>query len=134
MGVPRDHQLAKSWFLRAAPAGHAGAMFALGALHGGGHDIETDREEARRWFAQAAEHGHPIAALMLARYAVRGLGGPQDIEAGRRWYAHAASLGSLEAADELAALDRAVPPANSAGTETALDAIAQPYAASAAQE
>jgi TPR repeat protein len=81
-------------------------MFALGALHGGGHDIETDREEARRWFVQGAEHGHPIAALMLARYTTRGLGGPQDIEAGRRWYALSAELGSSEAADELAKLDQ----------------------------
>jgi TPR repeat protein len=124
-GVPRDHQLARSWFLRAIPAMHAGAMFALGALYGGGHDIEVDREEARRWFAQAAEHGHPIAALMLARYAVRGLGGPQDIEAGRRWYAHAASLGAIEAAHELAALDRS---ANAGATtmEWPLEPIAPP--------
>jgi uncharacterized protein len=109
---------------------HAGAMFALGALHGGGYDVEADREEARRWFAQAAEHGHPIAALMLARYAVRGLGGPQDIEAGRRWYAHAASLGATEAADEFAALDRG--PAADAGaaeTEPPLEATAPPETA-----
>ena len=83
-------------------------MFALGALHGGGHDIETDHEAARHWFAQAAEHGHAIAALMLARYLARGLGGPQDVEAGRRWYAHAVSLGVPEAADELTTLDQAL--------------------------
>ena len=95
-------------------------MFALGALHGGGHDIETDRQEARRWFAQAAERGHPIACLMLARYAVRGLGGPQDIEAGRRCYADAASFGAPGAADELATLDRAM--AANTGTKAEMDA------------
>jgi TPR repeat protein len=107
-GVPRDHELAKSWFLRAASAGDAGAMFALGALYGGGHDIETDPEEARHWFGQGAERGHAIATLMFARYAARGVGGPQDIEAGRRWYAHAASLGAGEAAAELATLEQAL--------------------------
>jgi uncharacterized protein len=122
--------LAKSWFLRAVPAMHAGAMFALGALHGGGYDVEADREEARRWFAQAADHGHPTAALMLARYAVRGLGGPQDIEAGRRWYAHAASLGAIEAADELAALDRAhAADAGAAETERPIESTAPPETA-----
>jgi hypothetical protein len=132
-GVPRDHQLAKSWFLRAIPTMHAGAMFALGALYGGGHDIEADHEEARRWFAQAAEHGHPIAALMLARYAVRGLGGPEDIKAGRRWYAHAASLGAIEAADELAALDRMLSAdARATAKEWPLAPVAPPETASAA--
>jgi TPR repeat protein len=89
-------------------------MFALGSLHAGGHDLETDRAEARRWFAQGSDHGHPAAALMLARYTTLGLGGPRDIEAGRRWYAHSAELGSSEAAEELATLDQ--PLARDAGT------------------
>ena len=82
-------------------------MFGLGALHDGGHDIETDREAARNWFAQSAEHGHPIAALMFARYAARGLGGPRDMETARRWYERAVSLGVPEAAGELATFDSA---------------------------
>jgi TPR repeat protein len=85
-------------------------MFALGALHAGGHGIATDYEAARHWFAEAAARGHPIAALMFARYAMNGLGGPRDLEAGRRWYAQAAALGVPEAAGELASFERDLQP------------------------
>ena len=79
-------------------------MFALGAMHSGGGEVDIDDKEARRWFTQAAERGHPIAALMLARYAARGLGGDRNFDAARWWYSHAASLGVPNAADELATL------------------------------
>lgn len=110
-GIARDHPAAKALFLRAASAGHAGAMFALGALQGGGHDIEPDPQEARRGFALAAEAGHPMAALMLARYAARGIGGPCDSEAGAYWYAQAGARGLAGDADEWAALEPEVTPA-----------------------
>lgn len=109
-------------------------MFALGALHDGGHGIEVDCNEARRWFAQAAELGHPMAALMLARYVTRGLGGPRDIEAGRHWFVRAASLGAIEAVEELAALDR-VPTsiATEADTAPPLEVAASPETTRAAR-
>jgi TPR repeat protein len=122
LGTPRNPQLAKAWLLQAA-AEHTGAMFALGALHADGQDIETDHEEARRWFVRAAKREHPLAALMIARYAVRGLGGPQDIDVGRRWYEHAALLGVPEAMGELSTLNEelAKHPAQISQTELGLD-------------
>ncbi|MGC8469653.1 MAG: tetratricopeptide repeat protein, partial [Acetobacteraceae bacterium] len=62
-GGPRDHAQALALFEAAARTGHVGAMFAAGALHGGGHDVQTDRTAALRWFTAAAERGHPHAQL-----------------------------------------------------------------------
>jgi uncharacterized protein len=61
-GVACDLKAARAWFIRAADSGmsvstaaalglfekaaakgHAGAMFALGALHAGGHGMPTNR-------------------------------------------------------------------------------------------
>ena len=52
-----------------------GAMFALGALFGGGHDLPGDRPQAQRWFRPAAELGHAHAQMMLGRYLAAGVAG-----------------------------------------------------------
>ena len=74
-GGPRDHDAALVLFEKAAEEGHVGAMFALGALHGGGHDVRMDRPAAQRWFRAAAERGHGQAQMMLGRYSPAGLAG-----------------------------------------------------------
>jgi TPR repeat protein len=53
------------------------AMFALGALHSGGHDFPLDRAIAQRWFRALAERGHGQAQLMLGRYLIEGVAGKQ---------------------------------------------------------
>lgn len=77
-GGARDHDGARVRFERAAKNGHSGSMYALGALHGGGHDIPTDRGAAMTWFRAAAELAHPVAALMLGRYLRHGVAGPAN--------------------------------------------------------
>ena len=42
-GGPKDHPAALVLFEKAAGRGHVGAMFAMGAMHGGGHEVPTDR-------------------------------------------------------------------------------------------
>jgi hypothetical protein len=79
-------------------------MFALGALHGGGHDLPEDRAAAERWFRAAAELGHGPAQLMLGRYLAGGAAGPPDQEAARVWLERAAAQGIAEAQDDLATL------------------------------
>ena len=82
---------------KAAAAGRAEAMFSLGALYGGGHDIPPDRAQALRWFLQAAEAGHALAQMMAGRYLARGLAGRVDVSQARHWLEHALAQG-LEAA------------------------------------
>jgi TPR repeat protein len=104
-GGPRDHFEAARQFARAAELGHGGAMFGLGALYGGGHDVPMDRAAAFRWFRQAAERSHPQAQLMLGRYLRLGLAGPPDLDGARLWFKRALDSGLSEAATELANLN-----------------------------
>ena len=59
-GGPKDHPAALALFEKAAGRGHVGAMFAMGAMHGGGHEVPTDRPTAQRCFRAAAERGHAV--------------------------------------------------------------------------
>jgi TPR repeat protein len=43
-------------------------MYAIGALHAGGHGWPANRQMAQRWFLAAAELGHGHAQMMLGRY------------------------------------------------------------------
>jgi TPR repeat protein len=108
-GGGADHAAALAWFEKAAAHGHSGAMFALGALHGGGHDVPVARDKAIIWFRAAAERGHPVAALMLGRYLRKGLAGPADPVEARHWLERAHQLGVEEAKADLAELARLDP-------------------------
>ena len=91
---------------KAAREGHAGAMFALGALYHGGHDIRPDPDLAQHWFREAAERGHPRAQLMIGRYFSRGTAGRTDLAEARRWFKEAERQGVTEAALELTRLPK----------------------------
>ena len=79
-------------------------MFALGAMHGGGHTLPMDRMTAQRWFRAAAELGHGHAQLMLGRYLASGAAGkPNPLEA-RIWLERAVAQGVLDAEADLAEL------------------------------
>jgi uncharacterized protein len=97
-------------FERAAAKGHSGAMFALGAVAAGGHDLPTDREAAQRWFRAAAELGHGHAQLMLGRYLLGGLAGDRNPTEGRAWLERAAAQGIADAEAELEGASAAAAP------------------------
>jgi TPR repeat protein len=103
-GGAKDHETALSLFLRAAERGHVGAMFAVGAMYGGGHEVQADRVVAQRWFEAAAGRGHPRAQLMLGRYLARNLAGVQDVKKARRWLERALAQGIQDAKTDLATL------------------------------
>ena len=93
-------------------------MFAVGAMHGGGHEVPTDRPVAQRWFRAAAERGHPYAQMMLGRYLARNLAGEQNIEAARVWFERAVAQGLQDAKADLASLPA---PANAERTQAVGD-------------
>jgi uncharacterized protein len=99
-----DHPGALVLFQKAADRGHVGAMFAVGAMSGGGHQVPTDRVVAQRWFRAAADRGHPYAQMMLGRYLARNLAGVHDVESARRWLERAVAQGLQEAKADLTAL------------------------------
>ncbi|HXT79621.1 MAG TPA: tetratricopeptide repeat protein, partial [Acetobacteraceae bacterium] len=108
-GGPKDHAGALVLFQKAADRGHVGAMFAVGAMHGGGHEVPTDRAVAQRWFRAAAERGHPYAQMMLGRYLARGLAGEQNLERARGWFERAVAQGLQDAKADLATLPPSSP-------------------------
>ena len=111
LGGAKDHAAALSLFEKAARRGHVGAMFAVGAMKGGGHNVPMDRKEAQRWFRLAAERDHPYAQMMLGRYLARGLAGERDVERARRWLERAVAQGLQEAQRDVAALPPLTAPA-----------------------
>jgi uncharacterized protein len=103
-GGAKDHPGALALFETAAGRSHVGAMFALGAMHGGGHEVPTDRPTAQRWFLAAAERGHAYGQMMLGRYLARGLAGERDPDRARMWLERSLAQGLQEARTDLAAL------------------------------
>jgi len=79
-------------------------MFALGALHAGGHDLPEDRAAAQRWFRAAAKRGHGQAQLMLSRYLAHGAAGEPNLAEARQWLEQAVAQGIEEAQTDLSAL------------------------------
>jgi TPR repeat protein len=105
IGGGRDDFGARDCFAQAAAdAGQVQAMFALGALYGGGHEIPTDRAVSLGWYRQAAAAGHAGAALMLGKYLRHGIATPVDMDGARQWFGVAAKAGVPGAAEELASL------------------------------
>jgi TPR repeat protein len=89
---------------KAASNGHAGAMYALGALHAGGHGLPTNRQIAQHWFRAAAELGHGHAQMMLGRYLTSGAAGDPNLQEAQLWLERAVAQGIAEAEADLAAL------------------------------
>ena len=108
LGGPRDDEAARDLFERAAAQGSAEAMFALGALYGGGHEIETDRAQSLAWYRRAAQLKHPRAALMLGKYLRAGIATERNFEDARKWFLVAADAGLPEATAELETLPASI--------------------------
>jgi TPR repeat protein len=105
-GGPRDITSARDLFEKAAAKQHSGAMFALGALHGGGHGL---RQTAQRWFRAAAELGHGHAQLILARYLASGAAGERNPAEARLWLERAIAQRIPEAETDLAEITSSMP-------------------------
>ena len=103
-GGPSSAAAALDLFEKAAAKGHAGAMYAIGALHAGGHGWPTNRQIAQRWFLAAAELGHGHAQMMLGRYLINGSAGDLNHQEAQLWLERAVAQGIVDAEADLAAL------------------------------
>jgi TPR repeat protein len=61
IGVGQDVASARSWFVKAAVAGHANAQFNLGYMASMGHGAPANDEDAMHWYGLAAKQWHPSA-------------------------------------------------------------------------
>ncbi len=76
-GAPKDAAEAGRWYRKAAEAGDAAGMAALGgAYENGAGDVAKDMAEAARWYQKAAELGNETAKAALVRLSPPGAKSP----------------------------------------------------------
>ncbi len=100
--VPPDLERARSWYEKAAEAGHAWAQFALGNIHDLAEGTPRNHLAARKWYLAAAQQHVAEAQMHLARMLQAGRGGPADLPEAAQWYERAANGGHELAATNLA--------------------------------
>ncbi len=69
MGIEKNLQKAKEWFLKSAEMGYVHGMFEIGRLLYN----EKSYEKAKSWFSKAAEEGHAESFYRLSLYPIYGL-------------------------------------------------------------
>jgi TPR repeat protein len=79
IGVPKNNQAGLEANTRAAAAGHARAMYNMGAFHAAGQPVPKDLTKAAGWYQRASDAGNPRATVTLAvMYAGKGV--PKDAD------------------------------------------------------
>jgi localization factor PodJL len=97
LGVARDLNQARAWYLKAAEQGNVKAMYNVAVLAANG---KPDYITAARWFKSAAEYGLRNSQYNFAVLLARGLGVQQDLVASYSWFAIAAAQGDQGAAEK----------------------------------
>jgi uncharacterized protein len=100
-GVPLNLPMAKSWFEKAADAGHLDAQTTLGLLL----FQNGDHAEGLKWLRRAADQGEARALLVYGTALYNGDGVTQDRVLGYAYVSRAAEQGLAPAKDTLAQLD-----------------------------
>ena len=100
--VEPDLEAAIPWYRRAAEAGSAEGMFAMGFMNLNANDgSERNPAVAAMWFRSAAHQQHPAALFYLSQMHFRGDGVEYDIDLGYELLRRSAELGNALAAVEL---------------------------------
>ena len=105
LGVAKDPQLARVYYLAAAQRGNAKAMHNLAVLYAEGAGGNLDYASAAQWFRKAAMHGLTDSQFNLAVLYERGAGVECDPIEAYKWFALAARPGdpaALKKRDEIA--------------------------------
>lgn len=97
-GVARDYVKARQAYQKAAVAGHAGSMNALGRIYQHGLGVPRNYANARDWYDKAAARGEASAITNLARLHREGWGVPQDYAKARDLFERAFAAGHADGA------------------------------------
>jgi hypothetical protein len=65
VGVPRDYERAKEWYMKAVHAGSADAMKRMGDLYKNGWGVQQSDSAAIQWYLRARRAGSTVAAANL---------------------------------------------------------------------
>jgi TPR repeat protein len=96
-GAEKDPGEAVKWFRKAAEAGNASAMNALGLALEKGSGIQENQIEATAWFRKAAESNDTQGMENLAFHFKHGIGVTQAVDQAVVWYRKAGDAGSSNA-------------------------------------
>lgn len=86
LGVRKDYNTAKKWYLKAAEQGNAEAQYLLGTLYNKDGGIRTEIGFDTFWYQMAAINGHAEAASLLAQAYELGLGVPKNQQQASEWF------------------------------------------------
>jgi localization factor PodJL len=110
LGVKKNPETARRYYLAAGEAGNAKALHNLAVLYAEGIDGKPDYQTAAKWFRKAADYGIADSQYNLAVLYARGIGVEQNLAEAYKWFALAAREGDTDSAkkrDDLEArLDR----------------------------
>ena len=98
LGVKKNLDTARRFYLTAGEAGNAKALHNLAVLYAEGIDGKPDYLSAAKWFRKAAGYGVADSQYNLGILYARGIGVEQNLAEAYRWFALAAREGDREAA------------------------------------
>lgn len=101
IGVDANPAAARTWFEKAAEAGHGPAQYELSRIYWRGDGVAADKAIAAQWAKASAENGVPEAAYIYGVMLLNGDGVTRDRAKGATWMTKAADAGIDQAADVL---------------------------------
>ncbi|RRF90505.1 MAG: ATP-binding cassette domain-containing protein [Coriobacteriaceae bacterium] len=105
-GVPKNYDLMREWWERAAQAGNTTAMWDLGYYYLIGKYLDQDVARGVAWFDLAIENGNADAAFQLALCYGTGMFVEKSYDTARKYFTQALRLGREDAQDEIDECDR----------------------------
>lgn len=93
-GVPRNDNLALSWYRKAAIQGHAQAQFRVGAMYDTGQGAARNYKAALSWYRKAAKQGNTDAQNNLGVMYSTGQGVRTNLVQAHMWFSLAAVAGN----------------------------------------
>jgi TPR repeat protein len=98
-GVPKNEELAATWYRKAAEQGNAAAQNNLGIMYRTGSGVEKSKEEAVNWYRKAVRQDYASAMFNLGTAYYNGDGVRSDEFRAYDWFLLAQEAGSSSAAD-----------------------------------
>jgi len=124
LGVAKDPQLARVYYLAAAQRGNAKAMHNLAVLYAQGTGGNPDYATAAEWFRKAAMHGLPDSQFNLAVLYERGAGLERNPVEACKWFALAARQGDPAAVQKREEMAQQLDPGQRASVKAAIESFA----------
>jgi localization factor PodJL len=123
LGVAKDPELARVYYLAAAQRGNAKAMHNLAVLYAQGVGGNPDYMAAAEWFRKAAKHGLSDSQFNLAVLYERGAGTERNPLEACKWFALAARQGDAAAAKKRDEVAQELDPQQRARVNAAVEAF-----------